>query len=115
MTILQEILNWSQGLPDWQRDAIARLFENQALSSEDLEDLFALLKAEHGIPDAKARTAQKLSAEQIPVATQSNTHVEVLAIKNLRHVNAIAGNQRLAFGPKGLTVIYGDNGSGKSG
>lgn len=115
MTILQEILNWSQGLPAWQSDAIARLFEKQTLSTEDLEDLFALLRAEHGIPDAKGRTAKKLKAEQIPVATPSNTYVEVLAMKNLRHVNAIAEKQRLAFGPKGLTVIYGDNGSGKSG
>ncbi len=36
-------------------------------------------------------------------------------MKNLRHVNAIAENQRLPFGSNGLSVIYGDNGSGKSG
>ena len=115
MSILQDILNWSQGLPAWQSDAIARLFAKQVLSTGDLEDLFALIKAEHGIPDSKGRTVKKLSAQQIPAATQSNTHVEVLAMKNLRHVNAIAESQRLAFGAKGLTVIYGDNGSGKSG
>ena len=39
----------------------------------------------------------------------------MLGIKNLVHVNAIADNQRLSFCPKGLTIIYGDNGSGKSG
>src|SRR5690625_7303274 len=33
----------------------------------------------------------------------------------MRHVNAIAENQRLSFSPYGMTVIYGDNGSGKSG
>jgi len=36
-------------------------------------------------------------------------------MKNMCHVNAIAENQRLSFGSNGLTVIYGDNGSGKSG
>ncbi len=41
MSILQDILNWSQGLPGWQSDAIARLFANQVLSTEDLEDLLA--------------------------------------------------------------------------
>ena len=115
MSILQDILNWSQGLPAWLSDAIARLIAKQVLSTGDLEDLFALIKVEHGIPDSKGRTAKKLSAQQIPAATQPNIHVEVLAMKNLRHVNAIAENQRLAFGAKGLTVIYGDNGSGKSG
>ena len=115
MSILQEILNWSQTLPAWQSDAIARLFAKEALSEADLDDLFALMKAEHGIPDPQCRTANKLSAEQIPAPAAPNTHIRLIALKNLRHVNRIADNQRLAFNPSGLTVIYGDNGSGKSG
>ena len=115
MSILQDILNWAQDLPAWQSDAIARLFAKQTLSQQDMEDLYALLKAEHGIPDPKARVANKLSPNQTPGASVANSHVELLAMKNIRHVNAIAENQRLAFGAKGLTVIYGDNGSGKSG
>jgi hypothetical protein len=115
MSILQDILSWTQGLPAWQSDAIARLFTKQTLSQQDLEDLYALIKVEHGIPDPKGRIANKLSANQIPAASASNAHVEVLAIKNLKYVNAIAENQRLSFGAKGVTIIYGDNGSGKSG
>jgi len=112
MSILQDILIWTQGLPAWQSDATARLFAKQTLSQQDMEDLYALLKAEHGIPDPKGRTANKLSADQIPAASAANTHVELLAMKNLKHVNAIAENQRLSFGGKGITIIYGDNGSG---
>lgn len=115
MSILQEILNWSQTLPAWQSDAIARLFAKEALSEADLDDLFALMKAEHGIPDPLCRIANKLSAEQIPAPAAPNTHIRLLALKSLRHVNRIADNQRLVFNPNGLTVIYGDNGSGKSG
>lgn len=115
MSILQEILNWSQTLSAWQSDAIARLFAKEALSEADLDDLFALMKAEHGIPDPQCRTANKLSAEQIPAPAAPNTHIRLIALKNLRHVNRIADNQRLAFNPNGVTVIYGDNGSGKSG
>lgn len=115
MTILQEILTWSQSLPAWQSDAIARLFAKQTLSQQDIDDLYALLKADHGIQDSKARSAKRLTADRIPSAPSPNSHVELLAIKNLRYVNAIAENQRLPFGAKGLTVIYGDNGSGKSG
>jgi hypothetical protein len=115
MSILQEILTWSQSLPSWQSDAIARLFAKQTLSQQDIDDLYALLKSEQGIKDAKGRTAKRLKADQIPSAPSNTTHIELLAIKDLRYVNAIAENQRLPFGPKGLTVIYGDNGSGKSG
>jgi energy-coupling factor transporter ATP-binding protein EcfA2 len=115
MNILREILDWSKDLPDWQGDAIARLFAKQNLSNEDIDDLYALLKAEHGISDPEKRTAKKLRTNQISGPTHSEKHVELLCIKNLKHVNAIAKNQKLSFGAKGLTVIYGDNGSGKSG
>lgn len=115
MSILHQILNWTEGLPPWQSDAVARLLAKQALSPDDIEDLFALLKAEHGIPDPKGRTPRKLTADQIPIPETSSILVQLKAIKNMQHVNAIAGNQRLPIAPLGLTVIYGDNGSGKSG
>lgn len=115
MTLLQEILSWSQILPAWQSDAVARLLANPTLTAEDQDDLFALLKVAHGVPDPKDRKAKPLAADQIPAPVKVTTHVELLAMKNMRHVNAIAENQRLPFGAAGMTVIYGDNGSGKSG
>lgn len=113
--LLQEILAWSKSLPAWQSDAIARLLAKQVLTAEDQEDLFALLKVEHGIPDPKARKSKPLSADQIPAPVKVTTHVELRAIKNMQNVNAIAENQYLPFSAAGMTVIYGDNGSGKSG
>ena len=115
MSILQEILRWAKSLAPWQSDAVGRLFTKETLSRDDLDDLYALLRAEHGIPDPKGRKASPIVDDKIPAGAQPNVHVELLAIKDLANVNAIAKNQRLQFGPKGLTVIYGDNGSGKSG
>jgi energy-coupling factor transporter ATP-binding protein EcfA2 len=115
MNILQEILAWSKDLPDWQNDAIERIFRKQNLDTNDIDDLYALLKAEHAIPDSKKRTAKKLSADQVSKLSPPGTLVSLLAMKNLVHVNAIANNQKIIFRPSGLTVIYGDNGSGKSG
>jgi len=115
MSILQEVLSWAVGLPAWQSDAVARLLAKQNLTLEDQDDLFALLKAAHGISDIKGRKPKPLSAEQIPAPVKGATHIQLCAIKNLRHVNAIAENQRLPLSSAGMTVIYGDNGSGKSG
>ena len=115
MSILQEILSWAQSLPTWQSDAVARLLAKQTQTADDLDDLYALLKVAHGIPDPKGRKPKPLTADQIPAPVKASIHVELRAMKNLRHVNAIAENQYLPFGAAGLTVIYGDNGSGKSG
>lgn len=115
MSILQEIFVWTQGLPSWQSDAVARLLTKQALTAGDLDDLYALLKGAHGIPDPKDRKPAPLTAGQIPAPVKVTTHVELRSMKDLRHVNAIAENQKLPFSAAGMTVIYGDNGSGKSG
>ena len=115
MSILQEILKWSNSLPAWQSDAIGRLFEKEELSTDDLDDLYALLKDEHGLVDPKGRKAKRLCAYHIPMSPTSSVQINLIAMKDLRNVNRIAPDQRIPFSPQGLTLIYGDNGSGKSG
>lgn len=115
MAILQEVLVWTQGLPAWQSDAVSRLLAKQTLTPQDYEDLYALLRLAQGVPDPKNRQPQPLTADQIPAQFEENTDIKLLAIKNLRNVNALAENQQLAVGAAGMTVIYGDNGAGKSG
>ena len=41
--------------------------------------------------------------------------VRLLALRDLKNVNAIEEQQRLPFGRQGVTVVYGRNASGKSG
>jgi AAA15 family ATPase/GTPase len=115
VSIIQEIQSWSQSLPMWQQDAIARLYVNRTLSQEDLTDLTALLKAQYEIPDPQNRQPNKLSADEIAAPSITNRLVQVTAIKNLMHVNALAEGQRVSLSPVGLTVIFGENGAGKSG
>jgi hypothetical protein len=115
MTILQEIQKWSQTLPAWQQDAISRLYASQELSAQDYDDIFALLKVEYGIPDPTGRTPTKLAADQVAAPQAPYRHVQIGAIKNLCNVNALAIEQRLPINPTGLSVIYGENGTGKSG
>ena len=115
MTILQEILKWSQSIPAWQQDAIARLYVKPDLTAQDFDDMYALLKSAHGIPDLYGRVPAKLAAEQVAAPQTSDRLVQLAAIKNLRNVNALAEDQRLPINPSGLSVIYGENGTGKSG
>lgn len=115
MNLVGEIQKWAEGLPAWQSDAIRRLFDSHELSANDTEDLIALLKAEHGLVDEKGRKARRFSKADIPEGQSAGESVKLLAIRDLENVNAIAPNQRLSIAADGLTVIYGDNGSGKSG
>lgn len=115
LTIIQEIQRWSEGLPPWQQDAVRRLYGNRTLSATDLEDLYAIAKAEHTIEDPCKRTPAKLKATTIAAPAVPNRLVQIASIKDLVNVNALAEGQTLQIKPAGLTVIYGENGAGKSG
>lgn len=114
-TILEEIQTWSQDLPEWQQDALSRLYSQRKLSTTDLDDLYALAKSEVGIPDPEGRVAKRRLNTAITAPQDSTRLVQVAGIKNLSNVNALAEGERLPIAPTGLTVIYGENGAGKSG
>lgn len=115
MSIIQEIYAWSKGLAAWQQDAIARLYQDRSLSTADLEDLYALAKAEVGIPDPDGRISKKLQDTQVAPPADPARVVQLAAIKGLVNVNALANGGSVPIALAGLTVIYGENGAGKSG
>ena len=116
MSLLDDILAWATGeLTLWQRDAVRRLFQKQDLDPQDYDDLYALLKSAYGLVDPQGRQPVPLAQEHLPVRTIDTTPVILRAMRDLKHVNRIAPGQKLDFEPSGITVIYGGNGSGKSG
>jgi energy-coupling factor transporter ATP-binding protein EcfA2 len=63
-----------------------------------------------------APTPKPLDPASIPGTESALQQVILLEMKDLTNVNAIPpGSRPLTFGDKGLTIIYGDNASGKSG
>lgn len=112
MSVLQEILEWSQGRPMWQRDALRRLVMNGELSDEDISSLTEICKSAHGL--AEQQETDPLAKEHMPDRAAGTVPVSLVSIFHHRGVNALAEDQTLNFAP-GLTVVYGDNGAGKTG
>ena len=83
MTILQEILKWATGLPTWQQDAISRLIAKGPLDSSDVDDLYALLKVAHGIPDPQGRVAKSVDPSSTPVPLEGSSTVQITSIRDL--------------------------------
>ena len=115
MTILQEIQKWSLTLPEWQQHAVAVLYKRPTLETTDIEHIYALLKLSKGIPDPEQREASKLTEDQVASPEQDAPVVKLQSIKNLQGINALARGKTLPLASEGLSIIYGDNGAGKSG
>jgi len=116
MTLLNDILTWTESLPLWQRDACRRLLQNEeGLEEVDYSELNALLKSENGIQGDDVTKAEPLAAEHLPGELFSGETVTLVALRNLENVNQIVSDHSLTFSETGMTVVYGGNGSGKSG
>jgi hypothetical protein len=104
---LAAIVSWSAECPAWQRDALRRLCEADKLYTEDVEALLAICKgASDGVP---------LTASHVRDPAAGLAAVTLRQLHSVQHVNALVANERLTFDKVGVTVVYGDNGSGKSG
>lgn len=112
MNVLQEILSWSADRPTWQRDALRRLVMNGELSDGDIRALTEVCNGEHGL--AEKTEVKPLSKEHVPDGEATAAAVSLESIFHHKGVNALAEDQRLKFAP-GLTIVYGDNGAGKTG
>jgi ABC-type lipoprotein export system ATPase subunit len=111
---IDEIEVWSKKLAPWRQDALRRLAVSNELSGNDFDELLAMIKNAVGFqlttpapapaPFTKAHFG---GVKQKPIVLKG--------IANVQNVNRLVAKASLDFCPKALTVIYGRNGSGKSG
>jgi len=106
-TALTDILSWSADLPAWQRDALRRLCASNSLDQIAIDELLEICKGNSA--------ATPLGKDHLRDPAGGTAVVTLKALHGLANVNALAPGERLSFGNSGLTVIYGDNGAGKSG
>lgn len=110
MALEEQIINWSKDRPAWQRAVMRRTAVGDLLSDADYDQLVTeILKAPDTLPEVA------IGIEHLPKATAEDQSVRLVSIAKLEHVNALASDQPLTLELNGLTIIYGDNGSGKSG
>ena len=86
-----------------------KLARGEPLSREDYVDIATQLAA------GSELTEPPLRPEDMPGAQGGRDQVSLRSLEVSSSVNALVPGQRLQFPNDGLVVVYGDNGSGKSG
>ncbi|MFA5909278.1 MAG: AAA family ATPase [Vicinamibacterales bacterium] len=112
-TVLDTILEWSKDRPAWQRDALRRIVSGGRLSDEDRKELLDLCKQGHGA--SVAIKPSPLTKGHLPANPGQGDSVSLVSVADVEGVNNLAPAQTLTFAQSGITIIYGDNGTGKSG
>lgn len=110
MTAYEDVLDWIATRPWWQQRALARIANGETIGEAEYEEI---AKSLFDKPPVTPEGGW-LASVTIPQSTNDEP-VRILAVKGVSNVNRLAENQELTFAPEGLTVVYGNNGSGKSG
>ncbi len=105
-----DIRAWLQEQPAWLQQAADLLLSSGGVSDTDIQDLVDRLKSPEGQQVAKYRIFDGLTP-----APSSDSELRLLEIGDISGIENLGPRRPLGFGTGNLCVIYGNNGSGKSG
>jgi len=105
------LAKWFSERPQWLQIAATRLLQQSELFDKDVSELTTLCQQE---ADGKLpKTTCSFPSTVFPQGTAGT--LRLCSISDVEGINALAPKKPLEFGKGNLTVIYGSNGSGKSG
>ena len=106
---------WIKNQPLWARDALRRLALGE-FDKNDREEILINLKTHNKISIDKKTICKDFTEDHFKTEPPDATPRTLLcSIGPSKHVNRLADDQIMKFALDGLTLIYGHNGSGKSG
>lgn len=108
---LKEFIEWLGQRPRWLQNAAKCLAASPNLSEEQNQALYELCLKEAA--DSGSISAVDLSS--LTFATPSGRRVNLLSIGEVLGLNALQPRKPLELGQAPLTIVYGENGTGKSG
>ncbi|MBC2390431.1 AAA family ATPase [Listeria booriae] len=108
-----EIKEWVRKQPYWQQFIANEIFKGQNLEKDKLDKIYILFKQENGLVD---EVLDRAELDMLSYKSNDNDMSKMTwkEISNIKGVNALKSDEQLKIGNQ-LTVIYGENGSGKSG
>lgn len=112
-TLESDVKKFADVLPYWSKFIAEKILSGIAITDDHIETSYSyLLEDLKLIPETKKdEIVINYSSQQSGAYPQD---LLIKAVANVQGVNALAENQKLEFSPT-LTIVYGVNGSGKSG
>ena len=112
-TLATEVKKFAEGLPYWAKYLAKKVLSNNVISENDIDTSYSCLLEELGLIDNIENPEIVIKYNAV---NSGNYKLDLLLLKleNVEGVNALTENQTIEFSPN-LTILYGTNGSGKSG
>lgn len=110
-----KLTEWCIGQPEWAIDAMQRAAICSGNFDADVDALVTRIGVTNGIPVDGEHPCQPFIEESLVAAGSSPDDIVLHSVGPLQGLDRLAGGQILKFALDGITIVFGDNGSGKSG
>ncbi|SMO93285.1 AAA family ATPase [Fodinibius sediminis] len=108
---MSELVRWFEERNEWVKYAVNAVQEKEKLEEAEYSELVKLC-----IKEAKKELDEEdIYDVDISFDGTSENEVKIRSLKNVEGINALSPKNPLKFGDGNLCIIYGQNGSGKSG
>lgn len=107
------LVTWVNQQDAWIRELVSDIIvTGKPVSDERVEELYDLFLREKGLRDGDPVVAHSLRDDSFD--SRAAEPLVLNRLEDLENVNALTGGQCISFTPK-LTIIFGENASGKTG
>lgn len=112
-TLETEVKKFADGLPYWAKFLAEKILSGNIISENDIDTSYSYLLEQLKLTEETEKPEISINYN---AANAGNYKADLLLTKleNVEGVNALTENQTIEFCPN-LTIVYGANGSGKSG
>ncbi len=116
MTPVQRIVNWTNEInkPVWWRHAVRLGLMHGELSNNAFELLYKIAQMQVGLVEKNAIYSEYSKSVSSAGFEAEESTVTLCSIGPVTNVSSLLEDQVLPFETNGMTVVYGDNGAGKS-
>lgn len=114
MNILTDIINWVETKSLFWQIGVDKLIRNNALTPSDINDLKEVCRADVGLSTKTFAPVDFTSLRAFVSHSSATDDIIISKINGIQNINALSPTAVLDFAPSGMTVVYGDNGAGKS-
>lgn len=112
-TLEAEVKKFAEELPYWAKFLASRILSGNAISDSDIDTSYSYLLEQLKLKEETEKPEIAIANNALN-AGNYKTDLLLTKLENVEGVNALTENQTIEFSPN-LTIIYGANGSGKSG
>jgi energy-coupling factor transporter ATP-binding protein EcfA2 len=114
MTLLLKIIDWFDDKPTFWKYGIEKLIIGNEITESTFSEFIEICKQENGLSKNELKDINLDSLKQSVSNISQANDIRIHRIFGTKNINALSDSSDLTFAPEGLTVVYGDNGSGKS-